>query len=122
MDILQFLVDNFNINWKVHADAPIPSFDEEKINIYRFNRDKEEPLRDKYSNIYVQDNYIILYWLCQEEWRTDLDGMKDEIERWAKYWINKYTQPSKLKEIKIKVKVEDRNGYKHDSFIINILI
>jgi len=122
MDILQFLVDNFNINWKVHADAPIPSFDEEKINIYRFNRDKEEPLRDKYSNIYVQDNYIILYWLCQEEWRTDLDGMKDEIERWAKYWINKYTQPSKLKEIKIKVKVEDRDSYKHDSFIINILI
>ena len=122
MDILQFLIDNFNINWKVHADAPIPSFDEEKINIYRFNRDKEEPLRDKYSNIYVQDNYIILYWLCQEEWRTDLDGMKNEIERWAKYWINKYTQPSKLKEIKIKVKVEDRDGYKHDSFIINILI
>lgn len=122
MDILQFLVDNFNINWKVHADAPILSFDEEKINIYRFNRDKEEPLRDKYSNIYVQDNYIILYWLCQEEWRTDLDGMKNEIERWAKYWINKYTQPSKLKEIKIKVKVEDRDGYKHDSFIINILI
>lgn len=122
MDILNFIVENYDINWKAHYDAPVPSFNEEAINIYEFNHDKYDPLRDKDSNIYVQDDYIMLYWLCQEAWRTNLSGMKKEITRWAKYWINQYHDNTELEEVRIKVKVEDRDGYKHDSFIIKITV
>lgn len=122
MKLLEYLVDNFGINWKLHADASVPSFDEEDINIYEFNRNKYEPLRDKYCNIYVQDDYLMLYWVCQEEWHTNLSGMKKEITRWTKYWIDRYHDSTELEEVRIKVKVEDRDGYKHDSFIIKIAI
>lgn len=121
MGILQYLIDNFEINWRRHADAPIPSFNEEKINIYEFNHHPDEPLRNKdCSNIYVQDDYIMLYWLCYEEWRTSLDGMQKEIKRWAEYWVRQYRDEIDVDSIKIKVKVEDQDGRKYDSFIIEV--
>lgn len=120
MDILQYLVDHFEVCWKVHADAPIPSFNEEEVNIYEFNHHPYEPLRNKDCNIYVQDDYIMLYWLCQEEWRSSLDGMKKELQRWAEYWVRKYNKEIDLESIKIKVKLEDRDGYKHETFTITV--
>ena len=120
-NILEYIVDNYDINWKEHADAPVPGFCEDKINVFEFNHDSEEPLRDKDSNIYVQDNYIMLYWLCQEEWDNDLSGMENEMIRWTKYWIEQYKKTSPINQpVIIKVKVEDRDGYKYDTFTINI--
>ncbi len=117
MNILEYLVDHFEICWKEHADAPIPPFDEEQINIFKFNNDSRDPLRDKFSSCDVVDDKIKIYWLCQEAWDSDLSGMKDEITRWAKYWINKYKNKDK---VIILVEVEDRDGYMNDTFEITI--
>lgn len=62
----------------------------------------------------------MLYWLCQEDWRTSLDGMKKEIQRWTEYWIRQYREEIDVEYITIKVKVEDRSGYKYDSFTIKV--
>ena len=123
MEIFQYLVDHFSICWKKHANASVPRFNEEAINVYEFNHDRDEPLRGKDHNIYAQEDKIMLHWECQEEWWTKLSGMKAEITRWAKYWIEEYKRETGLdveEDVIIKVEVEDRDGIKHDSFIIKI--
>ena len=124
MTLLNYLVEHFGICWKPHSTAPIPKFNEEKINIFSFNHNTEEPLRNKHCIAYVQDNYIIIDWLCQVEWHSDLSGMKDEFTRWAKYWINQYkrktSSDTELEPVQIQVNVEDRDGFKRDSFILKI--
>ena len=122
MTILEYLTNNFKICWKADADAKIPSFNERKINVFKFNEDKEEPLRDKWTNININNDQIYINWECQEQWYTDLTGMKKEITRWAKYWITNYlrSNTSEVDKVKIFVKVEDRDGFKNDDFMINI--
>ncbi len=36
--LLEYLLEHFKICWKKHATAPIPGFNEEKINIFSFNQ------------------------------------------------------------------------------------
>ena len=124
MALSDYLVKHFNICWKSHADAPVPKFNEEKINIFNFNHNSEEPLRNKECEAHIQDDYVAIHWLCQEEWNTDLSGMEEEFTRWAKYWIDQYKRrvnsDAELNSVQIKVKVEDRDGFKNDSFIIKI--
>ena len=121
MNILEYLVDNFKICWKEHADAPVPQFDEEQVNIFKFNNDSEEPLRDKLVDCYIEDDIVKIYWICQEEWYSDLYGMKEEITRWAKYWINKYKKAnSNIDKVVISVFVKDRDDCMNDAFEITI--
>ncbi len=124
MTLLEYLLEHFGICWKQHSAAPVPGFNEEKINIFSFNHNSEEPLRNKSCEAHVQDDYIVIDWLCQEIWRSDLSGMKDELTRWAKYWINQYKREidsdTEVESVQIKVKVEDRDGLKRDSFILKI--
>lgn len=102
----------FEINWKDHYDAPVPSFDEEKINIFEFNYDAYEPLRDKGADIDISEDMVVIDWLAQEEW-DDLSGMKDEFKRWANYWLNKFYIAAKGKDVPEKinfiVKVQNRD-------------
>ena len=122
--LLEYLLEHFKICWKRHATAPIPSFNEEKINIFSFNHNTEEPLRDKSCEVYIQDDYIMIDWLCQEEWYSGLYGMEDELTRWAKYWVNQckreISSDTEIETVQIKVKVADRDGFKRDSFILKI--
>lgn len=120
MEILQYLADHFEVCWKQHKDAAVPSFDEEKVNIYEFNHDKCDPLRNKDYNVIVHDDHIRVFWLCQEEWNTSLYGMKTEIKRWAEYWVRQYREKIDVDSIKIIVDVEDRDGYKCKIFSINV--
>lgn len=114
--------DVFIENWKDHADAPVPPFNEEEINVYEFNKDNYEPLRAKYYDLTIEDNIIKIYWLCQESW-YDISGMKKEFKRWANYWANIFKHidndadnDEEEEKIKFKVTVEDRDGYMKDAF------
>ena len=114
--------DVFIENWKEHADAPVPPFNEEEINVYEFNEDDYEPLRAKYYDLTIEDNIIKIYWLCQESW-YDISGMKKEFKRWANYWANIFKHidndadnDEEEEKIKFKVTVEDRDGYMKDAF------
>lgn len=80
-DLLQNDITIFN--WKEHADARIPRFDDEKINVYEFNNDKDEPLRPKYWTVTLEDDTIIVNYICQEDFH-DTRGMKQEIKRFLK--------------------------------------
>ena len=111
-------------NWKEHYDAPVPSFNEEEINVYEFNHDSYEPLRPKYYDVTIEDNIVKIYWLCQESW-YDITGMKKEFKRWAKYWLNYFNHTSnddedensnEYEEIIFRVTVEDRDGYGKSKF------
>ena len=96
-------IDVFRINWKAHYDAPVPSFDEEKINIFEFNHDAYEPLRNKWD---------------------DLSGMKDEFKRWANYWLNKFYIAAKGKDVPEKinfvVKVQNRDYTQRGRFTFTL--
>lgn len=116
--------DVFIENWKEHYDAPVPSFNEEEINVYEFNHDSYEPLRAKYYDLFIEDNIIKIYWLCQEPW-YDMTGMKKEFKRWAKYWLDFFKHSSinddednseEYEEIIFRVTVEDRGGYGKSKF------
>ena len=48
-NLLDLLQENFQVNWKEHADAPVPFSNPKMINVYSFNHDEYEPLRDKWS-------------------------------------------------------------------------
>ena len=124
MKLLQYIANNFKINWKAHLDAPIPKFNEEKVNIFEFNHDKNEPLRDKYTEIIIEDDYLLINWECQNSWAGELTGMKNEIKRWAKYWINCYvhSKTTSLEELIIKIKLHNRAESKKESFTIKIPI
>lgn len=117
--------DVFIENWKAHSEAPIPAFDDEKINIYEFNHNRYEPLRTKWTNITIIDNTIKIYWECQESFDKDeLSGMKKEIKRWAKYWLDIFNHSYSDSEdnykdfdsLIFKVTVADRDGISKESF------
>lgn len=121
-NLLDLLQENFQVNWKEHADAPVPSSYPEMINVYSFNHDEYEPLRDKWSEAFVKDkNTLYIDWECQEEW-YDLSGMKKEIRRWAKYWQLQAAQRQiiQTEPIKINVNVWDRSGYENEKFSITL--
>ena len=116
-------IDVFRINWKAHYDAPVPNFDEEKINIFEFNHDAYEPLRNKWDDLYIEDDKVIVDWLTQEEW-DDLSGMKDEFKRWANYWLNKFYIAAKGKDVPEKinfvVKVQNRDYTQRGRFTFTL--
>lgn len=107
------LVKDFNdakdlINWKRHADAPVPGFEKNMINVYEFNKDTYEPLRPKYVSMKKSsDNNLIIDWICQEK-PYSLTGMKNEIKRFFKDNVNVKT--------KVKVNVVSRDNEGKTSF------
>ena len=123
MDILQFIIKNFDTNWKAHYDAKLNPIKDASINIFNFNHDEYDVLRDKDSYIFIQDDYLVLEWCCQKEWDDDFElvGMKAEIKRWIKHCIHMYCRNNEpdIDVVKIKVKLWDRDGYKKKTFTIS---
>lgn len=109
---------DIGINWKMHADAPVPSFDEEMINVYEFNHDDYESLRPKSVDIEVVPGKNALYvdWMTQEG-LYGLGGMKRELKR---AFSCKAEELGISEPFMVKVHVYDRYGYDETNFSFKV--
>jgi hypothetical protein len=109
---------DIGINWKMHADASVPPFDEEMINVYEFNHDEYESLRPKSVDIEVMPGKNALYvdWMTQEE-VYGIAGMKRELKRAFSY---KAEELGISEQFMVKVHVYDRDGYDETNFSFKV--
>ncbi len=116
-NLLKALSDNFEENWKSHAEGSIPKSNPNMINVYDFNEDEYESLRPKWIDCDINNDTLEIEWCTQDE-LLGLDGMYDEIKRWAEYIKN--TKCGGQGKAKIDIHVYDRDGYDEDLVTLDV--
>lgn len=112
-DLYDMLVSGKVVLQASDPDSPIPSHDPEKINVFDFNSDRNDPLRLKHMFVSIEDDTLTIDWVTMGDY-SDLGGMKDEFER----WFNQFRLQNSGSTMYLKVNVSTRDGYGKTSFTI----